>query len=159
MTKEVVHLDFTMKTFDTSKMDMWSEEQWKEWRGDSEEDIGIKILLMNDHTLYLKIMEIYYDEATGDMFFGFDAQNKLDRAIHIQFGSWKIDESTNDLSHIKPQHLEKHSVVRGFQRFVKRTYLESWDSITIEINILDAETNENIRELEFQINKRLIQVF
>jgi hypothetical protein len=93
------------------------------------------------------------------MFFGFDTQNKLDRDINIQFGRWEIDDSINNLSHEKPQYMEKCSVVRGFQRFVKRTYLESWDMITIEISILDAETNLSIRELEFQIKKRFIQVF
>lgn len=34
MTKENINVDFTMNTFDTSKMDMWTKEQWKEWVGD-----------------------------------------------------------------------------------------------------------------------------
>jgi len=159
MTKEYINVDFTMNTFDTSKMDMWTKEQWKEWGGDPEDNIEIQLLLINDTKFYLKVMGIYYNEETGDMFFGFDTQNKLDRDINIQFGRWEIDESINDLSREKPQYMERCSVVRGFQRFVKRTHLESWDTITIEISILDAETNLSIREFKFQIKKRLIQVF
>ncbi|WP_399631039.1 hypothetical protein [Sporosarcina sp. SG10008] len=78
MTKENINVDFTMNTFDTSKMDMWTKEQWKEWVGDPEDNIGIQLLLINDTKFYLKVMGIYYNEETGDMFFGFDTQNKLD---------------------------------------------------------------------------------
>jgi len=159
MTKEVINVDFTMKKFDTSKMDTWTKEQWKEWGGEPEDNKGFQILLINDNKFYLEIMGIYYNEETGNMFFGFDTQNKLERDINIQFGRWKIDDSIYNLSHEKPQYLEKCSVVRGFQRSVERTYLETWDMITIDINILDVETNLSIREFKFQIEKRLIQVF
>ncbi|MFJ7732161.1 hypothetical protein ACIQXF_09740 [Lysinibacillus sp. NPDC097231] len=108
---------------------------------------------MNDNDFYLKIMGIYFNEATEEMFFSFDTQNKLNRNINIQLGQWRIDDSIYNLSHEKPQYLEKFSVVRGFQKYVKRTYLEEWDKTTIEIKIFDAETNIIIRELEFQINK------
>ncbi|MFJ7826668.1 hypothetical protein [Psychrobacillus sp. NPDC096623] len=159
MAKEIINVDFIMKTYDTSKMDLWTKEQWKEWVGEPEDHTGIQILLINDNKLYLKVMLISFNEETGNMIFDFDTQNKLDRDINIQFGRWEIDESINNLSHEKPQYMEKRSVVRSFQRFVKRTHLESWDTITIEISILDAETNLSIRELEFQIKKRFIQVF
>ncbi|MDN4606999.1 hypothetical protein [Sporosarcina highlanderae] len=159
MTKEIVNVEFIQKTYDTNKMDSWSKEQWKEWRGESDDNTGIKIPLINDNRFYLKIMGIYYNEETKEMFFGFDTQNKLDRAINIQFGEWKIDESTFNLSQEKPYYLKSCSEVRGFQKSVERTYLESWDFITIEINLLDAETNQLIREFEFRIEKRLVQVF
>jgi len=159
MTKEIINVDYTMNTYDTSKMDMWTKEQWQEWVGEPEDHKGIQILVINDNEFYLKIMGIYYDEEPGNMFFAFDTQNKLNRDIHIQFGRWEIDDSIYDLSHEDPQYMEKCSVVRGFQRFIKRTYLQSWDITTIEISILDAETNLSIREIEFQIKKRFIQVF
>ncbi|RHW30951.1 hypothetical protein D1B33_18115 [Lysinibacillus yapensis] len=159
MAKEIINIEYPTKTYDTSKMDSWTEEQWREWRGESEDDIGIQILLMNDDEFYLKIMGIYYNEASEDMFFEFNTQNKLDRNINIQFGSWIIEDTVYNLSHVKPHYMEKHSELRGFQRYVKRTYLESWDDVAIEVNILDAETNINIRELEFHIKKRFIQVF
>jgi len=114
---------------------------------------------MNDTHFYLKIMDIYFDEATEEMFFSFDTQNRLNRNINIQFGQWKIDDSIYNLSHENPQYLEKFSVVRGFQKCVKHTYLKEWNKTTIEIKILDAETNINIRELEFQINKHITQAF
>lgn len=159
MTKEIVTVEFTMKIYDTSKMDTWSKEHWKEWVGEPDCNTGIQIPLINDDGFYLKIMGIYYNEETKEMFFGFDAQNKLDRNINIQFYEWKIDESTFDLSYEEPHYLKKCSEVRGFQKSVERTYLESWDSIIIEINLLDSETNLIIREFEFQIKKRLVQVF
>ncbi|WOV86986.1 hypothetical protein QWT69_14070 [Sporosarcina oncorhynchi] len=159
MTKEIVAVEFIMKTYDTSKMDMWSKEQWNEWVGEPDGNTGIQIPLINDNEFYLKVMGIYYNEETKEMFFGFDAQNKLDRNINIHYGDWKIDESTFNLSCEKPYHLKKCSEVRGYQKSVERTHLESWDSIIIEVNLLDAETNLLIREFEFQIEKRLVQVF
>ena len=33
MTKEIINADFTMNTFDTSKMGMWTKERWKEFVG------------------------------------------------------------------------------------------------------------------------------
>lgn len=159
MTKEIINVEFTQKTYDTCKMDTWSKEQWEEWRGEPDDNTGIQIALFNDNRFYLKIMGIYYNEETQEMFFAFDTQNKLDKDLNIHFGEWKIDESTFNLSLEKPFFLKKNSVVWGFQKSVERTYLESWDSITIEINLLDAETNLFIREFEFQIEKRLVQVF
>ena len=159
MTREIITVDYTMNTYDTGKMDSWSKEQWKEWVGEPEDHKGIQMLLMNDNTFHLEIMGIYYNEETGEMFFGFDAQNKFDRDIKIQFDRWEIDESTYDLSNEKSQYMEKHSDKRGFQRSVERSYLESWDRITFELNLLDAETNVSIREFEFQINKHFIEVF
>lgn len=159
MTKELINIDYTEKTYDTSKWESWTEEQFREWRGESEDDIGIQIMLMNNRDFYLKITGIYFNEATEDMFFEFDTQNKLDRNIYIQFGSWRIEETVYDLSHVKPLYLEKHSEMRGFERVVKRTYLESWDDVAFEVTIVDAETNLNIRELVFHIKRRYIQVF
>ncbi len=37
MTKEIINVVLPMKTFDTTKMDSWTKEQWKEWRGDEED--------------------------------------------------------------------------------------------------------------------------
>lgn len=160
MTKEIINVVLPMKTYDTTKMDSWTKEQWKEWgAGDEKDHVGIRILLMNDNEFYLKIMGIYFNEATDEMFFSFDAQNKLDRNINIYFGQWRIDDSIYNLSNEKPQYLEKYSVVRGFQKCVKRTYLEEWNKTTIVMKIFDAESNINIRELEFQINKHFTQVF
>lgn len=158
MTKEIINVVLPMKTYDTTKMDSWTKEQWREFVGEEKDHIGIQLLL-NDDDFYLKIMGIYFNETSEEMFFSFDAQNKLGQNINLQFCKWTIDESIYNLSQEKPQYLEKFSGVRGFQKCVKRTYLEEWDNTTIEIKILDAETNLNIRELEFQINKQFTQVF
>lgn len=159
MTNEIINVVLPMKTYDTTKMDSWTKEQWQEWVGEEKDHVGIQILLMNDTHFYLKIMDIYFDEATEELFFSFDTQNRLNRNINIQFSQWKIDDSIYNLSHENPLYLEKFSVVRGFQKCVKHTYLKEWNKSTIEIKILDAETNINIRELEFQINKHITQAF
>ncbi|MDM5232523.1 hypothetical protein [Lysinibacillus pakistanensis] len=93
MTNEIINVVLPMKTYDTTKMDSWTKEQWQEWGGEEKDHVGIQILLLNDNDFYLKIMGIYFDEATEEMFFSFDTQNKLNRNINIQFGQWKIDDN------------------------------------------------------------------
>ncbi|MCH7321618.1 hypothetical protein LZ480_06890 [Solibacillus sp. MA9] len=159
MSKDIVNFVLPMKTFDTTKMDSWTKEQWQEYNGDEKDYVSIQILLMNDNDFYLEIMRIYFDEATDEMFFCFDTQNKFDKNINIQFGQWRIDDSIYNLSNEKPLYLEKFSGVRGFQKCVKRHHLEDWDNTIIELKILDAETNTMIRELEFQIIKQYTQIF
>ena len=159
MTKEKINVVLPMRTYDTTKMDSWSKEQWREFIGEEKDHVGIQLLLINDNDLYLKIMGIYYNEVSEEMFFSFDVQNKLDRNIHLKFGQWTIDESIYNLSNEKWQYLERFSDVRGFQKCVKRTYLEEWDNTTIEIKIFNSETDIIIRDLEFHINKHYTQIF
>lgn len=159
MTKEEIHVVLPMKAFDTYKMDSWTPEQWKKFVGEETGPVSIQLLLLNDNEFYLKIMGVSFREVTEEMFFGFEAQNKFNRNITIQFGKWIIDDCIYNLSHEKPLFLEKSSGVRGFQKCVQRTYLEEWNRVIIEINILDAESNSIIRELEFQINKQYNQFF
>lgn len=159
MAKETIQVVLPMKTYDTSKMDTWTQKQWQEFVGEEKDHTGIQLLLINDNNLYLKIMAIYFNETSEEMFFSFDVQNKLDRPIQLQFNEWTIDGIIYNLSHEKPQYLERFSEITGFQKCVKRTYLEEWNKTTIHINILDAETATLIRSLEFQINKQITQVF
>lgn len=158
MAKEIINVVLPIKTYDTTKTDTWTKEQWQEYIGEEKDHDGIQLLLMNDNDFYLKITLIYFNEATEEMFFNFDTQNKIDRNINIQFGQWQIDDSIYNLSSQKPLYLDRFSNVRSFQRCVKRSYLEEWDKTIIEITILDAETNIIIRELEFQIIKHYIQI-
>lgn len=140
-------------------MDSWTKEQWQEFVGDEKDHVGIQILLMNDNDFYLKITHFYFNEATEEMFFSFDIQNKFNRNINIQLGQWRIDDSIYDLSSEKPLYLDRFSSIESFQKSVKRSYLEEWDNTIIELKILDAETNTMIRELEFQIIKQYTQIF
>lgn len=115
MTKETINVALPMKAFDTTKMNTWTQEQWKKFVGEEKDRVGLQLLLMNDNDLYFKIAGIAFNEVTEEMFFGFDTQNKFDRNINIQFGQWKIDDSIYNLSHEKPLYLEKLSGVRGFK--------------------------------------------
>jgi len=50
-------------------MDSWTKEQWRESVGEEKDYVGIQILLLNDSDFYLKITDIYFNEATEDRFF------------------------------------------------------------------------------------------
>ncbi len=159
MSKEIINVILPMKTYDTTKMDSWTKEQWKEFVGGEKDHDGIQLLLISDSDFYLKITCIYFNEVTDEMFLNFDTQNKIDRNINIQFGQWQIDDRIYNLSSEKHLYLDKFSGVRSFQKSVKRSYLEEWDKLIIEIKILEAETNVIIRELEFQIIQHYTQIF
>lgn len=90
MTKEEIHVVLPMKAFDTYKMDSWTPEQWKKFVGEETGPVSIQLLLLNDNEFYLKIMGVSFREVTEEMFFGFEAQNKFNRNITIQFGKWII---------------------------------------------------------------------
>lgn len=159
ISKDIINVVLVMKTFDTSKMDAWTDEQWQQFVGDGKDHEGIQLLLMDNSSFYLKIASIHFDEATEEMVFSIDAQNKMGKKIFIQFGQWHIDESIYNLTEERPLYLDGISGVRSFQKCVKRSYLDDWDKTLIEMKLLDAETNIIIRELEFQIVKQYTQIF
>lgn len=159
MSKEIINVVLAMKTFDTSKMDSWTDEQWQEFVGEEKDHEGIQLLLMNDSSFYLKITGIHFEEATEEMVFNLDTQNKMDKNRNIQFGHWQIDDSIYNLTAERPLYLDKFSGVRSFQKCVKCSYLDEWDKTIIEMKIIDAETNKIIRELEFRIIKHYTTIF
>src|SRR5699024_1571059 len=57
-SKEIIDVQMEMKTFDMSKSDTWTNEQWAIWRGDENmyDDVGIQLLLLDDEDLFIKIM-------------------------------------------------------------------------------------------------------
>lgn len=147
MDKETIFIDFTEghKKFDTSKMNEWTNEEWKEWTAEPEDRIGIHKVLLNDSELYLKMTSLYYDEATMDMYVTFEAKNKVNRDYSIQFGKWKVDEKEFDLSNSTPTLLENGSEIKIFRNSVNSGFLKS--TISMEVNIIDDK--EIIRKLEF----------
>lgn len=159
MAKEIINVVLAMKTFDTSKMDSWTDEQWQEFVGEEKDHEGIQLLLINDNNFYLKITGIHFDEATEEIVFNIDTQNKMNKNIKIQFGHWQIDDSIYNLTAKKPLYLDNLSGVRSFQKCVKRSNLNEWDKTIIEMKIIDAEINIIIRDLEFQIIKHYTQIF
>ena len=159
MAKEIINVVLAMKTFDTSKMDSWSDEQWQEFVGEEEDHGGIQLLLINDNSFYLKITGIHFDEATEEIVINFNTQNKMNKNIKIQFGHWQIDDSIYNHIAKKPLYLDNFSGVRSFLKCVKRSNLNEWDKIIIEMKIIDAEINIIIRDLELQLIKHFTQIF
>ncbi|MEK5080270.1 hypothetical protein MKX73_15175 [Solibacillus sp. FSL W7-1436] len=159
ISKEVINVVLPMKTFDTSKMDTWTDEQWRQFVGDEKEYEGIQLLLMDDSNFYLKITGVHFNETTEEMVFSFDTKNKTGEKVYIQFGQWQIDESIYNLTADRPLYLDKVSGVRSFQKRVQRSYLKEWDKTIMEMKILDAESNIVTRELEFQMIKQYTLLF
>ncbi len=42
MTNEIINVVLPMKTYDTTKMDSWTKEQWQEWGGEEKDHVGIQ---------------------------------------------------------------------------------------------------------------------
>lgn len=148
MNRETILFDFTegKKVFDTSKMEQWTEEEWKEWVGEPEDHVGIQKILINDSNIYLKLTSVYYDEATNDMHVTFEAQSKIEKNVSIQFGKWKVDNQEFDLSNLAPECLGENSELLYFKRSVDYMFIES--ALSMEVDIID-KTNSKCSRYEF----------
>lgn len=150
-----------MQTFDMSKSDTWTDEQWAIWRGDEYmyDDVGIKLLLLDDQDFFIKIMGISHNEITDAMNFNFDVVNKLNHPIALQFVEWKIEGKTFALSHEPFIIVDANSDVPRFRKNIIRSYKDEWQHTAITVNILHANTFVSIRTLQFNIQKVYIQIF
>jgi hypothetical protein len=151
MGKEMIYIDFTdgKKQLDTSKMEQWTQEEWKEWIGEPEDYVGIQKVLFSDSDFYMKLTRLHYDEAGKDMYVTFEAQNKTDRNFSIQFGRWRVDDEEFDLSNSMPEFLGGNSDIIHFRKSVKYMFLKS--TIIMEVNIIDVDNNTTFREFEFTL--------
>lgn len=158
--KESIDVQMEMKTFDMSKSDTWTDEQWAIWRDDENmyDDVGIKLLLLDDKNLFIKIMGISHNDMTDVMNFNFDVVNKLNHPIALQFVEWTIEGKTFDLSH-EPFIIVNANSVPRFQKNIIRSYKDEWQHTAITVNVLHANTFESIRTLQFNIQQVYIQVF
>jgi len=151
MGKETIYIDFTKgkKSFDTSKMEEWTPEEWEEWVGEPKDHVGIQKVLLNNSDFYLKMTSIYFDEdeAEKGMYVTFEAQNKKDRKFSIQFVRWIVDDNEFDLSNSLPEFLEENSEIIHFTKSVEYMFLNS--TINMEVNIIDVDNNTTFREFEF----------
>ena len=152
---ETIDVQMEMQTFDMSKSDTWTDEQWAIWRGDEHmyDDVGIKLLLLDDNDLFIKIMGISHNEITDAMNFNFDVLNKLNHPIALQFVDWIIEGKTFDLSHEPFIIIEANSDVPRFSKHIIRSYKDEWEHSTITVNVLHANTFAPIRTLQFNIQK------
>lgn len=152
---ETIDIQMEMQTFDMSKSDTWTDEQWAIWRGDEHmyDDVGIKLLLLDDKDLFIKIMGISHNEITDAMNFNFDVLNKHNHPIALQFVDWIIEGKTFDLSHEPFIIIEANSDVPRFSKHIIRSYKDEWEHSTITVNVLHAVTFAPIRTLQFNIQK------
>lgn len=159
--KQSIDVPMEMKTFDMSKSDTWTDEQWAIWRGDDNmyDDVGIKLLLLDDEDLFIKIMGISHDEITDAMYFRFDVVNKLNQPIALQFVEWSVDGKTFDLSHEPFIMIDANSDVPRFHKNIFHPHKEEWEQSAITVNVLHATTFAAIRTLQFNIQKIVTQVF
>lgn len=159
--RELIDVQMEMQTFDMSKSDTWTDEQWAIWRGDEYmyDEVGIKLLLLDDQDFFIKIMGISHNEITDAMNFNFDVVNKLNHPIALQFVEWKIEGKTFDLSHEPFIIVDANSDVPRFRKNIMRSYKDEWQHTAITVNILHANTFVSIRTLQFNIQKVYIQIF
>lgn len=159
--KESIDVQMEMKIFDMSKSDTWTDEQWAIWRGDDTmyDDVGIKLLLLDDEDFFIKIMGISHDEITDAMNFNFDVVNKLSQPIALQFVEWTIEGNTFDLSHEPFIIVDANSDVPRFRKNIIRSYKDDWQQTAITINVLHAITFAPIRTIQFNIQQVFTQLF
>ncbi|WP_342572965.1 S41 family peptidase [Solibacillus sp. FSL K6-1781] len=159
--KEIIDVEMEMQTFDMSKSDTWTNEQWAIWRGDEYmyDDVGIKLLLLDDQDLFMKIMGISHNEITEAMNFNFDVVNKMRQPIALQFVEWTIEGKTFDLSHEPFIIINANSDVPRFRKNIIRSYKDDWQHTAITVNLLHAITFKPIRTLQFSIQKVFTQLF
>lgn len=159
--KESIDVHMEMQTFDMSKSDDWTDEQWAIWRGDEYmyDDVGIKLLLLDDQELFIKIMGISHDEITDAMYFNFDVVNKRSYAIALQFVEWSIEGETFNLSHEPFIIIDANSDVPRFRRNIIRSYKDEWQQTAITVNVVHAITFAPIRTIQFNIQQVITQLF
>lgn len=160
-SKESIDVEMEMQTFDMSKSDTWTNEQWSIWRGDENmyDDVGIKLLLLDDDDLFIKIMGISHNEMTDAMNFNFDVFNKLNHPIALQFVEWTIEGKTFNLSHEPFIIIDANSDVPRFSKHIIRSDKDEWQHSTITVNVLHALTFAPLRTLQFNIQKVYTLVF
>ncbi len=159
--KESIDVPLEMKTFDMSKSDTWTDEQWAIWRGDEHmyDDVGIKLLLLDDEDLFIKIMGIMHNDMTNAMYFNFDVVNKLNHSIALQFVSWSVENTTTNLLNTPSIICPENSAIPRFKKCITWPHLDEWKNSVITVNILHATSFAPIRTLQFNIQKVYTQVF
>ncbi|MEG0473116.1 MAG: S41 family peptidase [Solibacillus sp.] len=160
-SKESINLQMEMQTFDMSKSDTWTDKQWAIWRGDEYmyDDVGIKILLLDDENYFIKIMGISHNVMTDAMNFNFDVLNKLNHPIALQFVECTMDGQPFEFLQAPFIIVDANSDVPRFQKSIIRSHKDEWDHLAFTVNVVHAITFAPIRTLQFNIQKVYTQVF
>lgn len=158
---ELIDVPMEIQTFDMSKSDSWTEEQWAIWRGDDYmyDDVGIKLLLLDDQDFFIKIMGISHNEITDAMYFNFDVFNKRSHPIALQFVEWSIEGETFDLSHEPFIIIDANSDIPRFRKNIIRSYKDEWQQTAITVNIVHDITFAPIKTIQFNIQQVFTQLF
>lgn len=148
---EIINFDLTVgvKDFDTSKMNEWTDEEWEEFIGNPTEDIKpLYLLLVDDKELRLEIVNLYFNDFDKYIIVVLDAQNKTEKDITIQFGRWRLDNQYFDLSSEFIYSVKKKKDIKNMKIIANYMFFKT---MTLNIKILEAKTNVQLREFEFNI--------
>lgn len=152
MKKEIFNFDLAkgVKTFDTSKMDEWTEAEWKEFIGDPTEDIvPLNVLLVDDDEITFEIIDLYFNDFEEYIIVVFKIYNKNERDINVQFNRWNLDDQQFDLSSELPYFIKRKSRIDNIKISVNYMF---FDVMTLEVSILESETDRVLRKFEFNIS-------
>ncbi|WP_342558429.1 hypothetical protein [Metasolibacillus sp. FSL K6-0083] len=151
MERKKIFIDQTIgkKKLDTSKMDEWTPEDWKEYFPDESEYTGIQVDLIQHKDFYLKVTLIYIHETEKNTYIEFEAQNKLPNDILIQFGKWRMDNQGFDLSKRTPILIPTRLESIAFSEHVHFMFMES--GFAMEVDILDATSLEVLEAYDIEV--------
>ena len=72
MNKEIIDIDLTIgqRKFDISKQDEWTKEEWDAYLyTGSEDEMTFNFNLLDDNTLYMQFVNIYFEENEKNYMF------------------------------------------------------------------------------------------
>lgn len=129
MEKEIIHLDLTNGTTV------------------NEDDIHFYFNLLNDDTLFIQFVRIYFEEIEENLYVLLDIQNKLAHKILIKFEG----ENFKTLESLKiPSILiQKDELKQNVLGYIQSGDLERY--LYIEIQVFNEAQTEIIRDLGFNI--------
>ena len=159
MTTEIVHVTMPVKTYDMSKSDSWTQEQWDEWHGDHYHIDEWSLLLLDTKELRIAIRSIYHNERTKYMYFRFEVQNKSEHDLSIQLLRWDMDGIARTLADELPILLRKQTLDFRFDKGIAFPIMGEWKQATLLFNVTNAGTNEHIRTLNIILTKKYTQMF
>lgn len=159
MTTETVHVTMPEKTYDMSKSDSWTQEQWDEWHGDHYHIDEWSLQILDSAEIHLAIRSIYYYEHTEYMYFQFKAQNKLAYDLSFELLQWDLDGIARTLVDQAPILLRKQTLDYRFDKGIAFPFMGNWEQATLQIKLTNDETNEHIRTFNIIITKKYTPMF
>lgn len=149
MKKEIIKIDLTIgqRKFDISKQDEWTKEEWDAYLyTGSEDEMTFNFNLLDDNSLYMQFVNIYFEENEKKLYVFFDIENKFEYNILIKFG--KDDELLDSLK-IPPRIVKKNELKKHVLGYVQFGDLER--SLFMEVKVFNETQTEILRDLGFNV--------